>query len=58
VSTVIIGGSGSAKNRIDKLNQLAQVNNWTQAQIDHTSAMFEAFVASCDAQATNPQPPA
>lgn len=57
-TTVIIGGSGTAKNRIDKLNQIASVQNWTQAQIDYTAAQFEAFIAQCDAQANNPQPPA
>ena len=55
---IIIGGSGRLKNEIDKANQAASVNNWTQAQIDFMAAKFATLCDQIDSQCSNPQPPA
>lgn len=55
---IIIGGTGRLKSLIDKSNQLAGENAWTQAQINALAAKFEAWADACQSQCDNPQPPA
>ena len=53
---IIIGGSGRLKNEVDKANQVASVNHWTQAQIDFMAAKFSALSDAIESQCNNPQP--
>lgn len=45
MSTVIIGGSGSAHNAITDANSAAGAHSWTQAQMDAMASKFNAFAA-------------
>ena len=55
---IVIGGSGHLKTFIDKANQQASQNNWTQAQIDFMASKFNDWANQIDSQCTAPQPPA
>ncbi len=55
---IIVGGTGRLKNTIDKVNQQASANNWTQAQIDWMAQKFSDWADACQSQCDNPQPPA